>query len=414
MELEHLRNIAIALGLGFLIGLQREWSSDKLAGIRTFPLIALLGALCGLLSHDSGTPWLMVAGLMVVAAMFWLGNRIRMAEGVSEPGLTTEIAALVVFLVGVLVTRDLIMVAVVVGGVVAVILHWKKPLHGLVARVGEGDLHAIIRLVIIAMVILPLLPNRDYGPYQVINPYEIWLMVVLIVGISMAAYLAHRILGSQVGMLLAGVLGGLISSTATAVSYARRSRDHVGDVKAAALVIMVSSTVVFPRVLLEVAVVAPAYLMPIAGPLVVMMVVMLLLSLIMLASARTAIPPAEDGEAPSELGTAVGFGLLYAAVLFGVAVAKDYFGDAGMYAVAGLSGLTDMDAITLSSAQLVKTGAIETGTGWRLILIGALANLVFKFGIVATIGNRRLVWRIGLVFAGAWVAGGALLAMWPD
>ncbi|MHC4946966.1 MAG: MgtC/SapB family protein [Planctomycetota bacterium] len=413
MELELVRDLGIVLGLGLLVGLQREWVESRVAGIRTFALIALLGGLCGLVTEWTGESWLLAAGLLAVTAMFWIGNRMKLAAGAADPGLTTEIAGLVVFAVGALVMLGLPVVAVVTAGLVAVLLHWKQPLHGLVDRLGEDDFRAIVRLVLIGMVILPVMPNRAYGPYAVINPFEIWLMVVLIVGISMAAYVAQRLLGARVGTLLAGVLGGLISSTATTVSYARRSRLRPAETAAAALVVMLASTVVFGRVLAEVAVVAPSQLETVGPPLAAMMLVMLLVGAGGFAWSRSALAPPEKEAPPSDLKAAVIFGLLYAAVLVAVAAAKEHFGDAAMYVVAALSGLTDMDAITLSTAQLMKAGSVETSTGWRLILVGGLANLVFKTGAVALLGSRGLLGRVAVLFGLSLAGGVALLLFWP-
>jgi len=413
MELELLRDFGIALGLGLLVGLQREWSRSEIAGIRTFPLITLLGALCGLLVRETKGSWLLAAGLLAMASLFWIGNRIRVAKGSTDPGITTEVAGLVMFIIGAIIPLGYAVLALVVTGAVAVLLQWKEPLHRFVERIGEKDLRAVVRLAILGMVILPVLPDEAYGPYLVLNPFRIWLMVVLIVGISMAAYVVHRLLGARVGTLLAGVLGGLISSTATTVSSARRSRDNLNETNVAAVVILVASTVVFARVLGEIAVVAPSLLQRIAAPLSAMMLLMMVVSGAMFLRVRGSLEHPEAGEPPSDLVAAVVFGVLYAAVLLGVAFVKHHFGDAGLYLVAGLSGLTDMDAITLSSAQLMKAETIDTATGWRLILVGAMANLVFKLATVAALGSRRLLARLALPVIVSLAGGVAIVLFWP-
>ena len=341
MQLELIRDLGIALGLGLLVGLQREWSQSKLAGIRTFALITLLGALSGMVAVQTANAWILAASLLAVAILFWIGNRLRLAGGSADPGITTEVAGFVMFIVGATVMLGHAAVAVVTTGAVAALLHWKKPLHTLAERMGEDDFRAIVRLAIIGMVILPILPNRAYGPYDVLNPFAIWLMVVLIVGISMAAYVAHRLLGAQVGTLLAGLLGGLISSTATTVSYARRSRARHDESAIAAIVIMIASTVVFGRVLFEIALVAPGILDRVGPPLGAMMLFMAVVSVVAFMTARSNLESPEAGAPPSDLKAAVLFGVLYAAVLFAVAAVKDRFGDPGMYVVAGLSGMTD-------------------------------------------------------------------------
>jgi uncharacterized membrane protein (DUF4010 family) len=411
MEWHLVRDLAIALALGLLVGLQREWADKKVAGIRTFALIALLGALCGVAARETDNVWIVAAGLAGVAAMLWIGNFVRRED--AESGVTTEIAGLVVFMVGVLTMYDMLPLAVVTGGVTAVLLHWKQPLHRLADRIGADDFRAVVRLVIIGMVVLPLLPDEAYGPYGVLNPFRIWLMVVLIVGISLAAYAARRLLGAKVGVILAGVLGGLISSTATTVGYARRSRGQGESAAAAALVVMAASTIVFARVVLEVAVVAPGLLPAVAPPLLVMMAFMMAVYLIAFVRWRDRVEPSGEETPPSDLKAAVLFGLLYAAVLFGVAAAGESFGTGALYGVAALSGMTDMDAITLSTAQVMESGSLETATGWRLIMVGAISNLAFKAGVVAVLGHRELFRRIALLFGTSAAVGVVILLLWP-
>lgn len=413
MEVDVIRDLGVALGLGLLVGLQREWSRNQLAGIRTFALITVLGALCGLVGDGMTRGLVIAGGLLSVTVLFAIGNRIRRASETNHPGMTTEVAGLVMFLVGAVVTLGYPAAAAVSTGAVATLLHWKAPLHRLVERMGEADVRAVLRMAIIGLVILPIMPNQAYGPYGVLNPFSIWLMVVLIVGISMMAYVAHRLVGARAGTLLAGLLGGLISSTATTVSYARRSRRDAAQSTAAAVVIMIASTAVFARVLVEVAVVAPSVLGRIAVPLVVMMVLMTIISGVAFLTSRTAIDTPEVGAPPSDLTVAVIFGVLYAAVLFGVAAVRERFGEPGIYVVAALSGLTDMDAITLSSAQLMKAGSIEASTGWRLIVTGALANLSFKLIAVACLGHRRLLGRLLVLFGLSLLGGGLMLRFWP-
>ncbi len=412
MDLTVLQDLAIALGLGLLVGLQREWVDSRLAGIRTFPIIAIFGVLTGHLASALG-PWLIPAGLFAVAALIVMGNVAKLHMGDPDPGLTTEIAILVMYLLGAALSAGFTTEVLVAGGGVAVLLHWKRPLHDLVNRIGEADARAIFQLSLIALVILPILPNRSFGPYQVLNPFNIWLMVVLIVGISMGAYVAYKLLGAHSGAVVSGLMGGLISSTATTVSLSRRSRT-TSIQSSAAVVIVIASAVVFVRVLFEIALVAPSVFGATAPPLAVMLLTMIAVSTVLFVISRGELGAGtEEQEPPSELGAAIVFGLLYAAVLLGVAFAKEEFGRAGMYVVAALSGLTDMDAITLSTAQLIRTDQLGSDTGWRLILVGAMANLCFKASVVAALGPRGLLRRIGIAFAVTGSIGVALMVFWP-
>jgi uncharacterized membrane protein (DUF4010 family) len=240
MELGHLEALAIALGLGLLVGLQREWTVAPIAGIRTFPLITLLGSFSAILAEEFGG-WVLGAGLLSVAVMLFMSNLARFEQGESDPGLTTEMAALVMYGVGAALVAGYTVPSVATGGVVAVLLHWKEPLHNFVRRIGATDLTAIMQLVLIALVILPVLPDAEFDVYRVLNPFRIWLMVVLIVGISLGAYVAYKLLGPRVGSVLGGVLGGLISSTATTVSYSRQVSGRPAAPPLAALVIQLAT-----------------------------------------------------------------------------------------------------------------------------------------------------------------------------
>ncbi len=412
MDLTVLQNLAIALGLGLLIGLQREWVDSRLAGIRTFPIIAILGVLTGHLASTYG-PWLLPTGLLAVAALIVMGNVAKLRSGAPDPGLTTEITILMMYVLGAALSAGFTTEVLVTGGGVAVLLHWKRPLQDLVDRIGEADARAIFQLSLIALVILPILPNRSFGPFQVLNPFNIWLMVVLIVGISMGAYVAYKLLGTRSGAVVSGLMGGLISSTATTVSLSRRSRSAPIE-SSAAVAIVIASAVVFVRVLSEIALVAPSVFRATAPPLAVMLLTMIVASAVLYTTSRGELLAAtEEQDPPSELGAAIVFGLLYAAVLLGVAFAKAEFGQTGMYVVAGLSGLTDMDAITLSTSQLMRTDQVSPVTGWRLIMVGSLANLCFKAAIVAVLGTRGLLRRISMAFGVTGAVGVALLLVWP-
>lgn len=413
MELELFEPLAIALGLGLLVGLQRQWKESQIAGIRTFPLITLLGTLAVLLD-DGQAGWVTAAGLLAVVGLLYTGNMHKVRRGEFDPGLTTEAAALLMYAVGGIVMAGHTAPAVAIAGTVAVLLHWKEPLHSMVEQIGHQEFKGIIHLVLIALVILPVLPNEEYGPYNVLNPYKIWLMVVLIVGISLVAYTAFRLLGTHVGAVLGGILGGLISSTATTVSYARQTRGNADLSGLSALVILLASTIVNARVLLEIALVSPQTLRVAALPLLAMMAWMSVLCLLLFLPARRheGQPPSHGN--PAQLKAAIVFGALYAVVLFVVAAARDQFGAGALYIIALISGLTDVDAITLSTAGLVNRGQVQPETAWRVILVATLSNLVFKAGAVAVLGDRRLLWYTAATFGLSIAAGLLLLAFWPD
>jgi len=410
---ELLKSLGTALGLGLLVGLQREWTRDRIAGIRTFALVSLFGALSGLLSLAFGGGWVLAAALLACVALLIVGNLAAMRDGKPDAGLTTEIAVLVMFVTGAATMTGFLIEAVICAGTVMVLLQSKAPLHGMVRRIGANDLREIARLVLAGLVILPLLPNREMGYLGVLNPFKIWLMVVLIIGISLAAYLIRKFLGGAKGAALAGILGGLISSTATTASVARRSRAAgTGELMLTAI-IMTASSVVFIRVIAEVVVAAPSQFRALLPPLVAMMVWTAIVAAVTHRLAAKEKHPPEEESPPSELKGAVMFGLLYVAVLYGVALAKEHFGNAGLYIVAAISGLTDMDAITLSTSSLVNSGDVDPKTGWRVILLGGLANLVFKAGMALSLGAQGFRRPVLAGFAASLAGGVAILLLWP-
>jgi len=285
-------------------------------------------------------------------------------------------------------------------------------LHGLAAKLSESDLRSIMQFVLLALVILPALPNRAFDAYGVLNPYKIWLMVVLIVGISFGGYIAFKFYGGRAGTILGGVLGGLISSTATTVSYARRATSTPAASGVAVIIITIASGIVFARLFVELAMTAPGSIYVTGPPMLIMLAAMAVLSAGAWFFLRGPSDELSVGESKSELKSAVAFGLLYAVVLYSAAAAKEHFGDSGLYVVAAISGLTDVDAITLSSAELINLGALEAETGWRLVLLAATTNLVFKAGAVALLGPRALFLRVLAVFAVAIAVAGLLFLFW--
>lgn len=412
MDLIVFERLGVALGLGLLVGLQRQWTRSEIAGIRTFPLITLLGALLAIIEGE--TPgWLTACGLLGVSLMLLAANLLRQQVGQVDPGMTTEMAALLMYATGAAAGFGRLSPAIAVSGVVVVLLHWKQMLHGLVERIGERDIKAVMNLVLIAMVILPILPDETYGWYHVLNPFRIWLMVVLIVGMSLIAYVAYKLLGPRAGGVLGGLLGGLISSTAVTVSFARQSRAAPQTTATAALVIMLASSVVGCRVLGEIALVAPELLATAAWPLGILMGVMVALSLLALLFTQQVSDDALNFQNPAQLRTAMLFGGMYALMLVLVAAAREHFGETALFAVAAVSGLTDLDAITLSTAELVQHGRLQHDIAWRLILVGVLTNIVFKWVVIGLLGSRQLFIRMALLFGISLATGGLLLIAWP-
>ncbi|MFC7335713.1 MgtC/SapB family protein [Haloferula chungangensis] len=405
--------IALALGLGLLIGMERERADKSPGGVRTFALIALFGAVCGLMSFGLGV-WVVVAGFLSLTALAGISNLVEARRNPEHGGgLTTEVAALLTFSVAAYLIEGDKSLAVMMAGVMALLLHFKTPMHSFIDRLSQEEFRSIMQFVLISLVILPVLPNETYGPYDVLNPFKIWLMVVLIVGIGLIAFIAYKLFSSKAGTLLGGLLGGLISSTATTISSARDTKGAPERATAAALIIMIATAVSIVRVLIEVFTVANSHFWAILQPFAVLFGVFLLLTYYIYRKRSDEIIDLDEPSNPARLKPAILFALMYAVILLGVAAGKDHFGNRGLYIIAGLSGLTDVDAITLSTANLLKKGEVEVSTAWRLIMVGTLSNTLFKGAVVAVLGAPELFKRIALLYGISIAAGVAIIFLWP-
>ena len=406
----------VALALGLLIGLQRERAREDPAGIRTFALVAISGFLVGLLKTDFGG-WLIAAGVLFLAAILVTGNLriLKQKEKDAGAGITTEVAVLLVFCLGVFLadSQNELSLAVVIGGVSALLLYYKKPMHRFVRGLEQADVKAIMVFVLITLVILPVLPNRTFGPLDVVNPFEAWLMVVLIVAIGLIGYVVYRVAGARVGTLLSGLLGGLISSTATTVSASRLARGKPERATVAGLIIMIASVFSVVRVLIEMAAVNRSDFLHTAPPIAVFLLLFLALTALLYWRRSGEVVHLDPPENPAEMKVALIFGALYVIILLAVASAKHYFGETGLYVVALISGLTDVDAITLSTARLIEKDTIEPDLGWRVILVAVLANLLFKGGLAAVIGGAAVFKRIVLWYGLAFAGGLLIVFLWP-
>jgi uncharacterized membrane protein (DUF4010 family) len=264
----------------------------------------------------------------------------------------------------------------------------------------------------ITLVVLPVLPDKAYGPYDVLNPHRIWWMVVLVVGMSLLGYLAYRMLGDRRGTVLAGLLGGMISSTATTVSFSRAARGTPATARVAAMAVMLASCVLYVRLLVEVFVTAREHFWAIMPPILLMGVTTVILAGVAGVQARDGHVTVPSHGNPTELRSAMMFAALYAGVLFASAAAKSRFGEVGTYGVAALSGLTDMDAITLSSSRMATQGHLTPAQAARAILVAAMSNTVFKAGTIAVIGGAALWRRVWWMLAAKLLAGVVILWWW--
>jgi uncharacterized membrane protein (DUF4010 family) len=403
-----------ALGLGVLLGLERERTKvpeRSFAGVRTFALVALGGALAAYFQQTLGEPWLALALFGAVVALVVASYAVTAKLG--DVGITTEVSALIAFLLGWLCLLGQVPLAASLAVATALTLALKDWLHRLAKRIEPADVEATLKFAIVTLIILPLVPNENLGPapLNVINPYKIWLMVVLISGLNFASYLLVKILGAEHGIGLTGLLGGLVSSTAVSLGFAQRSRQQPEQSPALALGILLAWTVMFARVVVLVAVLDR----PLAAQLGVVIgglaLVNLLICLVLWQRSKTrgASANISAGENPFELGQAVQFGLLFGVVTLAAKAAQVYLGDAGLYLAGAVAGLTDVDAIVLSMANLAAADSASLVPAARTIVIAVGANTVLKAGVAASLGDAQLRRLILPATALLLVAGAGLL-----
>ena len=408
-NLEIARRLGVALAAGALIGLERQRhhpvpGRSTFAGFRTFILITLFGALCAWFAQAL-TPWFLPAGFLGFASLVALSYR---ASTTREPhsGATTEIAAFLAFGLGGLAFLGHLEAAVGLGVVVTFLLSEKTKLHAFAARLSETDLNATIRFALLALVVLPLLPDRAY-PFlgtEVLNPRRLWWMVLLISAISFAGYLLMKGFGARRGITLTGIVGGLASSTAVTVSMARRSRETPGLGRSFALAVTLSWSVAAIRVLFLVAIVERRLLPLLAPALGASAVAGLAATVVLHFRNRDLV--ANDFQLPNpfRLGPALRFGLLFAAILLVCELAKRGASEEGLYATGLLAGMAELDAITLSMAHLGgEPGHLASAAA--TILLAFLSNTLFKTTVAGLAGEPRFGKTVAAVCAAMAAAG---------
>ncbi|HHJ13834.1 MAG TPA: MgtC/SapB family protein [Gammaproteobacteria bacterium] len=392
--MEQLTGLAIALAIGLLVGIERGWSGrgaeegGRVAGIRTFGLLGLLGGLWALLAGEIDGVLLGFAFLaltVMLVAAHWHERRLD-----QDVGTTTVVASLVTFALGALAVRGLAHIAVTGAVVTVTLLSLKPTLHRWVRGLEPEVFYAALKLLLISVVLLPVLPDQGYGPWQALNPHRIWWMVVLIAGLSFAGYLAMKLVGAERGILLTGLLGGMVSSTATTLTFSRLARQlDMGRVLAASA--LIACTTMFPRMLIEIGVINRGLLAPLTPPLMLVTALSAAWSLWLWKGVgkRTGNSTALSLENPLQLGSAVQFGLLLAIVMLASRAAQQWAGDTGIYLLALASGLADVDAITLSLAQMAHADLSPDVAG-RAIILAALANTLVKGLLVVFIAGGSM------------------------
>lgn len=409
--------LGVALAIGLLIGVERGWQErkaeegERIAGVRTFGLIGLLGGILALLAQQFGGALLGLAfvGLAgALAAVYVINQR----QGDEDVGITSQVATLLTFALGALAATGELALAAAFAVVTALLLNYKPLLHRWVGALEARELHAGIQLLLISVVLLPVLPDRGYGPWQALNSYAIWWMVVLIATISFAGYFAVKIAGTRRGTIFTGLFGGLASSTAVTLHFSRLARAGAVPAPVLATGILLACGTMFPRMLLVASVLNPGMFRLLVVPAAVMALLVYGTALVhwrVAAQHETeAVSPLRN---PLELKAALGFGLLLALIMLLGQALRRGFGDAGVLALAAASGVTDVDAITLSLARMSQddlAGPVAA-TG---IVIAAAVNSLAKGGMATFIGGRNIAPRVGLPLLACALGGLATAWLW--
>ena len=421
---EALSSIGVALGVGFLVGLERERAGSRsddewFGGVRTYTLIALTGSILGILGPHIGW-WLSVLGTLIIGALLFAPAIIEHVT-VERQGITSEVACTAVFTLGLVAALPLEGIAatdrfrmVLAGGLFSMtMLTMRNPLHNLAHKISTADLYATVKLALLLIVVLPLLPDVGYGPGGRVNPHSTGLLVSLIALIGFVGYVAVRVLGASRGMALTGLLGGLVSSTAVTLNFSGRVREYPQLMPAAGLGIVLGSAVMVPRVLVLVAIVAPPLLSEALLPIGSMGAVAFILGGALLFFHRRDPDSSPDVELqnPFALGQAIKFGAVYILVLLVSGFTLDRFGSGALYLTAALAGLPSVDAITLSVAALYNDG-LEGQQAVAALLFACVANTGVKILLASTIGSWKLGLRVMGIFIPMMIAGGAALYFW--
>lgn len=394
--------IFASAGLGALIGLIRQWSEQTehggktdFGGVRTHTFWAILGCLGAVASRDF-TPLALPIVITVVAAHLLIAH-VRLGDA-SSPGSTSFAASLLTLFTGALVAWGHTQTAVVVAALTMVLLGIKQPLHAWTRAFTPADIRGTLQFVAITGVVLPLVPNRAMGPFDAFNPFATWMMVVLISGLGFTGYIAMRLFGTRAGLLMTSLLGGLASSTASTLAFSRRSREEPALSLDYAFAVVAACTVMLPRMLVIVALLSPAMALRLAPAFAAMMVPAIIYGVWQgWVTRRSGIGAVATPTMANPLGllTAIKFGLLYAIITFMVKAATQLDWQAGLLPLSFISGLTDVDAISLSMANNLRSGTVVMELAARAVIIAAVANSLLKAALAIALGSPLLRRRAG-------------------
>jgi len=408
-ELENFKLLGIALAIGLLIGLERGWRTRdqdegmRVAGLRTYGMISLLGGLSGILAQQVNT-YIMGFVFLGLTSILLLAYS-KSLDKFKDYSITGTIASLITFTLGALTVFGHITLAAASAVVLTSLLGFKPLLHGWMKKLEQHELHATLKLLLISVVILPILPDQDYGPWAAFNPYHIWWMVVLIAGISYLGYFAIKIVGNQHGPVLTGALGGLVSSTAVTLNLSKLSTQYPNMENVLAAGILTACATMFARTLLLTSIMNPTLFRALLPALLVMSIFTYFVAFLLWQNGREFRTTEQITlENPFQLGMALKFGAFLVVIMLLSNLLKIYFGDMGTYFLAATSGLADVDPITLSISQM-SNGGLNVNVAAKAILIAVSVNSGIKSIFSWVVGGLALAVRVGGTLVGAVVAG---------
>ncbi len=396
----YILGVLISMGIGLILGLEREYDKLKdqgFAGIRTFPIVAILGFSLGNLT-EKFTPWLLIVSLGAFI-LFLAFNHFFQKQEEYGKGLTTNLALIATFVLGVMVSAEFYRDAVATAVIIVTLLSLKTRFRTVISNITSEELFAFIKFSIIALLILPFLPNKTYGPNDLLNPFEIGSIIVIVSFLNFIGYLLVKYVGSKKGILLTAILGGLISSTAVTWSYASRSMESPELSRKYAAGIIIASAIMFPRLILLAYIFNNALLTYLALPFGVLTLVCLVVSLLLIK--RDSNKPDTNIKLgnPMNLLNAIGFGVIYVVILFAVFYSNEFFGESGLYYSALIAGLGDTDAITISMAKFSLDGE-KLKLASTVIIAAIMSNMLVKLGITAFRGSKTTGKLVTYTFGG--------------
>ncbi|WP_234697139.1 MgtC/SapB family protein [Nitrosophilus alvini] len=417
LEYSIIKSLLIALVLGFVIGMQRtlahmQQNRIPFAGSRTFALICLLGYLSGWMQEYIEN--IVPLAISILGVLIAISYYIKAAIG-GKKGITTQIAALITYFLGLMIYYDLENYAVFLGVLIVILLDIKPRLQRFESHLTAADINAAILLMAMSFVVLPVLPDRMMGPYNLFNPYKTWLMAVIIAAISFVGYAAIKILGNKRGVFLTGAFGGLISSTAVSITLSKLYNFQKEYISNYAGGIAIACTFMYLRVLFEAAVIYPGLAEKLVPAFAGAALAGFGFSYYFYRFSRTAEISFENSaimKNPLQLSEAIKFGILFGLIYGAIAFVKTKYGDVGVYVVSFFSGITDVDAITLSLSELSREQKLHLSVSMNGIVIASVTNSIVKLGIVYWLGGRHLGWRLtqffvvtlGIMGIGVWVS----------